>query len=125
MRGSFGGPSAESLICTSWPQLTATQPGLWSCSSPSNVVGQPGVGDFGAGNRTWTPLLARAGAVASSRNCSRSEKSPYGRAANHSTPSPAAPGPVCTVPSRWSVAEAPPAYFHCAKHLRLPSRITR
>jgi hypothetical protein len=70
---------------------------------------QPGTGPFGAGNRTWTPLFARGPpAGASSRNCSRSEKSPYGRALYQSVPSPGSPGPERSVPSRCSVIDAPP-----------------
>jgi hypothetical protein len=48
-------------------------------------------------------------------------KSPYGRAAYQSTPSPGAPGPVFSVPSRWRVIDAPPAYRQRSKQRLLPS----
>jgi hypothetical protein len=71
-------PSGESLIWISCPQLTAIQAAGFSvCGLPLNVIGQPGTGGLGAGKRTCTPLLARWPCTGeSSRNCSRSEKSP-------------------------------------------------
>jgi hypothetical protein len=106
-----GSPPRESLICTSWPQLTAIHPsGLTVCGLPLNVTRQPGTGGRGAGKRTWTPLLARCPSIGeSSRNCSFSEKSPYGWSANHSTPRLGSPGSTLTVPSRCNVACEPPA----------------
>ena len=111
MRGSNGGPSGESLIWISCPQLTAIHPsGLTAWGLPLNVIGQPGTGGLGAGNRTCTPLLARWPAIGeSSRNCSFSEKSPYGRAAYQNTPRFGGPGSARSVPSRCSVTCEPPA----------------
>src|SRR5688500_11366833 len=102
---AFGGPSGESLICTSWPQLTAIQPsGLTACGFPLNVIGHPGTGGRGAGKRACTPLLARWPTIGeSSRNSSRREKSPYGLAAYHNTPRFGGPGAAFSVPSRWRV----------------------
>ena len=67
---------------------------------PQLPSGRWSSGVRGSGNRTKTPLFARTASGATSRNCSFSEKSPYGFFANQSMPS---PPDGFSDPSGWTV----------------------
>ena len=110
----YWSPCGLSKICTSCPYVMATHSGRdssgWSCT---------------CGKRTNTPLLALPSPGASSRNGSRSEKSPKVSSGNQSMPMPWTSLLLVSTPPSCSSKAPPPTCSQRSSEAWVPSNSLR